>query len=753
MKNIIKSFKLIKYSDGFAGNLLLSFGITLAGAFVLFLTNYAALGCVIMMAGFGVFTGSSSTMFLTESIAVSPRQKIFEMTIPNIITVFGTIFTYITLSIIAYLKTSPSSLFYIIKSEEGAIKFYFKGIFAIVLMAILLAAIYKYFILNTIIAACIPLLAKVLYMAPFLLGSLLGALPIVNNILSSQLEAATSVTTPLMIIFAIPSIGLGIVLSFMLRKHLYSAAYATSIKNSADRAYKKASKGTAFYQNKVFLVAYLAVILAISTTTILMVIDYKKPDGWYDRSDLRAQYKELLEDCNDEVTVGEFTFTLTKKYYDAVTGDGCCMFTVECYDIPEFNYNIVDHGTTFACYGANEPGRNDYYCYLKLDGSGNIHMEYELDENDSEKAYVYVYFSIAPDQDDKPSIYISVNDETYGFYITGTEYVYNKICHYFDLGDTTESIKYNVSGFDIAVSRAGILFYDKVIPKTLNVVMKNGDIIKVVEDSSLIEGFEKYESKNYDKYSFKELIDINQVDSIEFDGVDYFKDNDKFYKDEMYSACENSNIKETLLTEYDEENGRIHLTYTIEWQNMPRFRETDYILLRFDRLEHYSNPDFNYNVNVTHKVYEKYTNDNGKEYGQWIENKLEESPWMHDIILLNLDYNDLAIPSGWGALDIIPNQYSFGYGMHSDSSGMCICPTIHTDTNNRIYEKECIVIDMELDMVYEETYKNPRIQCFYSHQKENIIGRLHEGDLGTSNVSGIVNCNFIHEIDLDLLEE
>lgn len=751
MKNIIKSFKLIKYSDGFAGNLLLSFALILAGVFALILTNYAALGCVIMMAGFGVFTSSSGTMSLTESVAVSPRQQIFEKTIPNIITVFGTILTYITLSIIAYLKTSPSSSFYEIKSEEGAIKFYFKGIFAIMLMAILLAAIYKYFILNAIIVAFIPLLAKVLYIVPFLLGGLLGAFPFVNKMLDSHLEASTTLTTPIMIIWGIPAIGLGIVLSIILRIHLYSVAYAISIKNSADRAYKKASKGIAFYKNKVFLVACLVVILVVSATTILMVIDYKKPDGWYDRSDLRAQYRELLEDCNDVATVGDFTFTLTKKYFDAVTGDGCCMFTVESNGKPEVSYNITDHGSTLQCYGAYEAGFDDYYCYLMVDGSGDIHIDYEQDKDNPDKIYAYVYFSIAPDEADKPSIYISVNDRTDEFSVSGTPNVYKKICHYFDLGDTTESIKYNVNGFDMSVSRAGILFYNKVIPKTLNVVMKNGDIIKVVEDSSLIEGFEKYESKTYDKYSFNELIDIKQVDSIEFDGVDYFKNNDKFYKKQMYSACENSNIKETLLTEYDEENGRIHLTYTIEWQNMPRFRETDYILLRFDRLEHYSNSDFNYNVNVTHKVYEKFTNDNGKEYGQWIENKLEESPWMGDIIHLNLNYNDLAIPSGVGGLDIIPNQYSFGGGIHS--CGMCICPTLHTDTNNRVYEKECIVIDMELDMVYAETYKNPRIQCFYSHQKENIIGRLHKGDLGTSNVSGIVNCNFIHEIDLDLLEK
>lgn len=751
MKNIIKSFKLIKYSDGFAGNLLLSFALTLTGVFVLILTNYAALGCLIIMSGFGVFQSCVCTLPLTESIAVSPRQKHFEITIPNIITVLGIIFSYITLSIIAYLKTNPSSLFYEIKSEEGAIKFYYKGIFAIILMTILLAAIYKYFILNGIIAVLIPLLAKALYMVPFFLGGLLGALPFVNKMLDYQLEAANVLTTPMMIILAIPSIVLGIVLSFLLRKHLYSAGYATSIKNLSDRAYKRASKGSAFYHNKIFLTACLTVILAVAIVGIVIIIDYKKPDGWYDRSGIRAQYEELLEDCNDVATVGDFTFTLTKKYYDAVTCDGYCIFTIESNGKPEVSYNITDHGSTLQCYGAYEAGWDDYYCYLMVDGSGDIHIDYEQDKDKPDKIYAYVYFSIAPDEADKPSIYISVNDRTDEFSVSGTPNVYKKICHYFDLGDTTESIKYNVNGFDMAVSRAGILFYDKVIPKTLNVVMKNGDIIKVVEDSSLIEGFEKYESKNYDKYSFKELIDINQVDSIQFDGVDYFKNNDKFYKNQMYSACENSNIKETLLTEYDEENGRIHLTYTIEWQNMPRFRETDYILLRFDRLEHYSNPDFNNNVNVTHKVYEKFTNDNGKEYGQWIENKLEESPWMGDIIHLNLNYNDLAIPSGWGGLDIIPNQYSFGGGIHS--CGMCICPTLHTDTNNRVYEKECIVIDMDLDMVYAETYKNPRIQCFYSHQKENIIGRLHEGDLGTSNVSGIVNCNFIHEIDLDLLEK
>lgn len=132
---------------------------------------------------------------------------------------------------------------------------------------------------------------------------------------------------------------------------------------------------------------------------------------------------------------------------------------------------------------------------------------------------------------------------------------------------------------------------------------------------------------------------------------------------------------------------------------MPRFRETDYILLRFNKLDHFSITDTDYNVTVTHKVYEKLTNDNGKEYGQWIENKLEES---------------------------------------------------HTDTNNRVYEKECIVIEMKLDMTYAVMYENPRIQCFYLHQKENIIGRLHEGDLGQTGVSGIVNCDFIHEIDLDL---
>lgn len=749
MKDILKAFKLIKYSDSFAGNLLLSFALTLSGFFVLLLTNYAALGCVIMMAGFGVFAGCSCTMSLTESVTVSPRQNLFEMTIPNIITVFGTIFTYITLSIIAYCKTTPDSWFYELKSEESSIKFYYKGIFAIMLMTILLAAIYKHFILNATIAALIPLLAKVLYIVPFFFGSLLGAFPFVNKMLDSALETETTLTTPMMIIWAIPAIGLSITLSLMLRKYLYRTAYATSIKNSADRAYKKASKGTAFYQNKVFLVACLAVILAISTTTILFVIDYKKPDGWYDRSDLRAQYKELLEDCNDEATVGDFTFTLTKKYYDAVTGDGCCMFTVESNGKPDSWYTLIDHDSVLKCSADYDGGWNTYDCYLYAKGSGSMHMEYEVDEDNPDKAYVSAYFNMIPNEETDVKIDIVVYDDTDDHIVTGDKDVFRKVCHSFDLGNETESINFTVNDFDMAVSRAGILIYDKVIPETLNVIMKNGDVIKVVENSSLVKEFEKFENQTYDKYSFNNLIDINQVENIELIGEDYFNKNDDFNKEEAYSACENSNIKETILASYDEENDMMNLKYTIEWKNMPRFRETDYIFLRFNGLYHFSPSDQDYGVNVTHKVYEKFTNENGKEYGQWIENNLEESPWMHDIIHITL--KDLSIPAGWGGLDIVPNQYSFGGDI--DACGMCICPTLHTDTNNRSYEKESIVIEMKLDMRYDELYENPRIQCFYLHQKENIIGRLHEGDLGTSNVSGIVNCNFIHEIDLDLLAE
>lgn len=749
MKNIIKSFKLIKYSDGFAGNLLLSFALTLTGVFVLILTNYAALGCLIIMSGFGVFQSCVCTLPLTESIAVSPRQKYFEITIPNIITVFGIIFSYITLSIIAYLKTNPSSLFYEIKSEEGAIKFYYKGIFAIMLMAILLAAIYKYFILNGTIAVLIPLLAKALYMVPFFLGGFLGALPFVNKMLDYQLEAANVLTTPMMIILAIPSIGLGIVLSFLLRKHLYSAGYATSIKNLSDRAYKRASKGSAFYHNKIFLTACLTVILAVAIVGIVIIIDYKKPDGWYDRSGIRAQYEELLEDCNDVATVGDFTFTLTKKYYDAVTGDGCCMFTVESNGKPDIWYKLMDHDSVLKCCADYDGGWNAYDCYLYIKGSGSTHMEYKTDEDNPDKAYVSVYFNMIPKEGTNLTIDVTVYDSTDDHMVTGDKDVYRKVCHSFDLGNKTESINFTVNDFDMAVSRAGILLYDKVIPETLNVVMKNGDVITVVENSSLVNGFEKFENMTYDKYSFNELIDINQVENIELVGKDYFSKNDNFNKKEVYTACENSNIKETVLTSYDAENDMINLKYIIEWKNMPRFRETDYIFLRFNGLYHFSPPDQDYEVNITHKVYEKYKNSNGKEYGQWIENKLEESPWMHDIIHLTL--KDLTIPGGWGGLDIVPNQYSFGGDI--DACGMCICPTLHTNSNNRSYEKESIVIEMKLDMIYDELYENPRIQCFYLHQKENIIGRLHEGDLGTSNVSGIVNCNFIHEIDLDLLEE
>lgn len=742
MKNIIKAFKLVKYSDGFVFNILLSSILTITGGFTMILTNYIALSCLLIMFGFCIISGCFCTLTLTESVAVSPRPRLFEITMPNIINSLGTIYTYALLSIITYFKSMPSSTIYTLRTEESIVTFYCEGVFTIMIMAILIAAIYKYFVLNFVIALLLPLVAKTLYTIPLFIGSIiLGIIPFVNNTVSPYLEKTKELSSPILIILTLPAIGLAITLSLLFRNYLYNTSLASFVKSNAEKSYKRAEKRRPVFEHNYMLVGGISVIFIITFVLALFVINSMQPDCWYTKPALKPQYVDLLEECDEQVIIGDFTFTMTDKYYDSVSKDGCCLFTIEGKSDIDTYYKLIDHNSSLKC-SAYYDDFNTYDLYLIVDGSGSINMEYELDKKNTKIAYLYVFFNMVPDTEKDISIHISVEDDTKEHILTGSPDVYEMVCHTFDLGNTTESIEFTLGEFNASVSRAGILFNNKVIAKNLNVVMKNGDVIQIVEDRRLLEGFEKYESKTHDKFVFEELIDIKQVANIEFEGK---KNNDKFYRNDMYSACENANMRETMLAIYDKEKDIIKVTYTLEWLQMPKYRYTDFILLRFDSRS-YMLTD---NVSVKQKVYEEldvYVD--GGDYKQWVETPLDYTDWMS--VLVDDTLSNIALSNHYD-YEFIPNRYCISYDRIN--KGMCITPTLHTDGNSLIYDKESIVIEMEFTNGVDTIFLNPRIQAFYAHQKENIIGVLEPGDLNPSNVSGTVNCDFIHEIDFDLLEK
>ena len=736
-KDLLRSFRLLRYSDTITGNLLMSILCLSLGLLTLITTEYSALGATLIALCPAMISFAAISLTMTESIAASPKRYILETTLPNIFVGFAGIFAYIILTIVTGTKLNCDIFSYSFADKFAAYEFYSMGIIAIVFTVIMLPCIYRNI-------SAIPSIA--IYCSIFLfLTKIIFSEEAVENGDYDFLERAAFTKYYVIGIFVAV---IAIIISCRMRHRNYHKPYSFFLIKLSERHHKRAYKGTRHINRILSFIFLSCLIIGATTVALISYFNALKPDGWYTKDAMKEQYKELLADKgidrDETLTFGDYSITLEKQYYDSVTGDGCCLFTIEANEAAMEFYNnsyysgngnaclfyTTDHDTSF---GFGRLYDEDYdWCtsaQAVVDGNGVIDIEYEYDKDNEAVLYVYMYLNMMPDTgNDTPSIYfieelsIFDTDGTYGSIYSDT-YSEN-VWQSFKLADTTESRSFEASDLEFAVSRAGIVCYGSVEPDSLSIVMEDGNTISVVEASSILEGFEKYSQKQYVKYSFNELIDIDKVREVRYEGDDALITYANYI-----SSNETYNMKQTIQAEViDAENGLINVKIHLEWTNMPEYRYTDFVTIYFDGLSIIGANDTNEPL-VIHKVFDAFGG--ADDDGQWIQADLQEN-----INLPITFYTDdsYTLPNNF-MVDIVPNQYNDGF------DSLCIYPALYENSDNHTYTNETITIETVVQ-ISGNGYKTPNICCVYTHHKDDLTGTIAASDLTADGSSGIVGCRF-----------
>lgn len=748
-KDLLCGFRLLKYSDTITSNLLFSILFLSLGLLTLITTKYSPLGATLLVLCPAMISFASISLTMTESIAASPMRRVLELTLPDSFVGFAGIFAYITLTAITIAKTDSSIISYYFTDNIAAYKFYTLGIVAIGFTLIVLPYMHKHL-------AMLP----VSIVAHYLIFKLLSAWFFSDDAIMygeyDYLENASFIKYYIIGFFVTV---ICIWVSCKIRLKYYHRSSSPFLVKLAKRRYKKASEGTRYISKKYSFIVSSALIITATVIAFIVFFNALKPDGWYTKDTMKEQYRELLAEKgmvrNETLTFGDYSITLDTQYYDSVTGDGCCQFTIEANEAAVEFYNnsgysgsgntclfyTTDHDTSFS-FGRKYDEYYDWYNVAQaiVDGDGVIDIEYEYDKDNDAVLYVYMYMSMMPEIDsDTLSIYFIEERSLYDSYDSEGLYgsIYDDsysedIWQSFKLVDTTESRSFVSGDIECAVSRAGIILYDSVEPDSLCIVMEDGSTVPVVEGSAILKGFEKYARKEYVKYSFNELIDIDKVSEVRYEG------NDALITYANYiSSTETYNMKQTIQAEViDAENQLINVKIHIEWTDMPEYRNTDFLVIYFDGLSIIGAND-TYEPLVIHKVFDSLGKDEAN--GQWIEAELPENEY----VPLST-YTDHSQTPEFSFATVFPNRYDDGF------YSLCICPTLYENSSNHTYTRDSITVETVV-VLSDMGYKTPNICCVYTHHKDDITGEIEVSDLTASGSSGIVGCRFNQKLYFDEL--
>ncbi len=692
--NFMKSLRMLRYSDGFITNILLGLLSLAGGLYLLFVHDSAIYGCVfIAMAPVFMAYGSAS-LTMTDSIAASPKRKIFAVDIPNVLTFLGIVVTYIFLYI-AFDAKLEDNVSYGGEYVDMFCSFYYKGIYAIFITTI-----------------CMALISRYSYALLIYIGLLLPSEYMFDMLSFSMLESSSGcgIHTFLMQLIGIVMLVAGYVASIVIRQHFDEKPFSALL--------TKANSKKSLLKLRIPLT--ICIILAGVCIGVgwYMHINSKQPDGWYDKEALKNEYTERLQNCGEKLEFENFTVILAKQYYNATTGDG--YFIIEF--VPNEDYNSFSHEAD-SNNGTIRVG-SDYSGYkltMAIDGEGVIDIA-NLNWSEYSSSYAIhstafgVYVNTMPDEDNEGlSIYFieeSSTDDGDTMNVTDRQELVLK--------DSSNCAVYTVGGTEINVSAGALLFHDHLDLSELYISMKNGDKLTIVEDSALIKGFERLENETTTKYCFNELIDVSDIDEIVYEGTKSTIDMDEAT---LYSVNETYNMKQSFYVEPVEgEENLVKCTINIQWTQMPRYRESDFINIDLTGASLYSEDD----VKVTGQVYET-LNDN-QYTGHWLQ--AQYTQYGYNAFCYYAAQNSFLI----GATNIAPNTYGT---IKDESTCVTVCVALHSDTSSNTYTDESITIELLLELD-EDSLIEPSINCAYLHQKLQLSSQYDGVIEITEDYCGII---------------
>ncbi len=714
-KNLRKCLKLTKYSDtSILPSIFFLLTFLLAGFYILMTTELTYIGCTLMTLAPTMLAHYFIALSTIECVAASPRKRLLATYLPNFLLIFSTLLAYVTLSITVGLMTDPASSFYSIYSKTELIEIYFAGIFMIFACVIMVPLIYRYSLIGVIITVCDSAILHLL--VNVLLGSyIINRTNIISTLLFSKQGTYTAYCIlGLLIVLA----ALILTIKCKLVLNLVKIFGVNLTLNSKKR--KSSSKSSLKW------IIAITIVCIIAAFAIHSYLDKKNADGAYNYAYLKKQYLELMTDCDEQLEMCGFKITLDKKYYDAVTKDGCCRLKIEA---PE-NVDLTEHIETFDLGFEIDMPNPKYHVgstnlteiidtmIVYTNTSGIIDTTYEINVKRPNIVYVYMYLNLLPENDDEVCIsffdkdkYTKWYEEYLKVYFDETkEKQYPELeCSYISLGNESECKEFDIDGIKVAVSNTSLIVFDRNKVDKIELQTKN-ELVSICDSKdSIAEGVEKYETNNYTKFIFAETISPSDISNVI---LEYSDRADSVSDNITYVSSANSHLKKTMEYEYDKENSMVYVKMNFEWTQMPKYREVDVLKIDWTGLDWLSEDYYTDSFiegferslcKVTKTMYKQSDSNNSSTCD---EKELT-------------DRSERYQPS----VVLTPDKYD----IYSD--GMYIYPEICEDTSSETFISQGITVELvllynDLDYLYLPEYDSPMIQCSYYHNTADLSNQL-----------------------------
>lgn len=699
IKKIVNVIKLCKYSDNALFNFITFLIFTVIGTYMMITTESTAIASLLMFIGAYMLVVIFLNLSTTESIMASPLGNTARTLLPNIIMMCYAIISFTLLTIMISLRCNESSSIYSIFSIEEAFSTYILGTFVIVICVLILPTIFRNFIIGTIAGGLL-----------YVLFVIFVYYPIVYIFLEQDRLSLWSIYILCFLLF----IG-AFILTFCTNFH----------ENYKFLGYKLNKK-----RNPKLKYIFVGVISSLAFIAFIFIIILKNmltSDGMYDYSKLNESYETILQESSEEIYLENVKVTLEKYYYDSDTNDACCILRLEgkstlLIDYEKgcsyFEVSMYHEGhKPFNCDGVNYDGPEycaiDSLLYINTNATGSFDMEYEIDDTRPNTAYVYLYLNMLPEIENLEIQLISPK-LTYGFY---DYYKDLDLRPSFYLKDNVNNPSLENVDEDIVVSNSSLVYTKGRTPKDINIIMKDGEKIPVMSNSIMADGVEMYQTNEFTKFIFNELVDISEIKDIEIIENENIRD---IIENDTLLITENSHMRKTIY--YDTAEGEdglslLNVTATFEWIQMPKHRFTDIIDITFcENLKSYAYFQ-TCEFDITQKVYDNISN-------QWIEESLNPPTTTEKIIYTNIE----GVEIGSTETYIDPYDYKFdtesnvGYEENCD---FIVFPTIYADDK---YSNQTITIKFSLEyyLHYSRQYIYsmfpPEININYTHYISDFKG-------------------------------
>lgn len=694
-----KCLKLTKYSDtSILPSIFFLLTFLLAGFYILMTTELAYIGCTLITLAPTMLAHYFIALSTIECVAASPRKRLLATYLPNFLLILNTLLAYAILNITVGLMNDPASTFYSIYSKSELVEIYFAGIFMIFACVIMIPVIYRYSLIGVIITTGV--LASLHLLVNVLLGSF-----IINRI---KLTASYTTYCILGLIITLAALILTIRFKWIVK---FAKIFGLNLTLNSKK------RNTTAKSSLKWIIA-ITIVCIIAGLAIYSYLDKQNADGAYNYAYLKKQYRELMTDCDEQLEMCGLKITLDKKYYDAVTKDGCCRLKIEAPEDVNLTEHIETNDLGFEIDVPNPKyhvGSTNHYEIIdtvvaSINAPGIIDTTYEISGKRPNIAYVYIYLNLLPENDDEICIRF-YEDDNYAkwreeylevYFDENEEKQYPELeCSYISLGNESDCKEFDIDGIKVAVSNTSLIVFDQNKVDKLGLQMKNELTSICDSEDNIAEGVEKYETNDYTKFIFAESISISDLSNVILE----CSESTEAAEDNItYVSSANSHLKKTIEYEYDKENSFVYVTMNFEWTQMPKYREIDVIKIDWPGLK-WLNED---------SYIDSFIEDFDRSLCKVTKTMHQNSDSANDS---HLDEKELSVIREFNnpSSVLIPDKYDIGY------NEMYIFPEICEDTSSDTYISQRITVELVLLYdVFDYLCGFPRIQCSYYHNTTDL---------------------------------